>query len=85
MFVTIEDSGVSMARQHVSAKKSKSWVSTSVAAEALEVDQSTIIRWCQSGKIPAHRVGFYWRISKATLARILESVPNGEQELTNQI
>lgn len=42
-------------------------------AEHLKVSQATVWRWCQSGKLPAFRVGQQWRIREADLRAILAS------------
>ena len=42
-------------------------------AERLKVSQATVWRWCQSGKLPAFRVGQQWRIREADLAALIKA------------
>ncbi len=42
-------------------------------AERLKVSQATVWRWCQSGKLPAFRVGQQWRICEADLATLIKA------------
>ena len=45
-------------------------------SEQLKVSQATVWRWCQSGKLPAFRVGQQWRIRATDLQRAMYA--NGE-------
>ncbi len=59
----------------------KAWLSTSEAAQAAEVDQSTVIRWCQKFGTPlARRVRGRWRISPDALAKLLEGEDLGDRK-----
>lgn len=42
-------------------------LSVTQAAEILRVNRSTIVRWCQSGKLKARKVGNQWIIDKAEI------------------
>jgi excisionase family DNA binding protein len=42
-------------------------------AEHLKVSQATVWRWCQSGKLPAFRVGQQWRIRAADLHAAMDA------------
>jgi excisionase family DNA binding protein len=41
-------------------------------AEILKVSQATVWRWCQSGKLPAFRVGQQWRIRATDLQMMMQ-------------
>ena len=45
-------------------------LSASQAAEYLRVSAPTIRRWCVEGRIPGHRNGRCWRISRSELDRL---------------
>ena len=40
------------------------WATTTEAAAELDVDPSTIRRWCATGKLPAQRRGSRWLIDR---------------------
>lgn len=42
-------------------------LTVSDAAHYLKVSQMTIWRWCQSGRLPAFKIGREWRIERAAL------------------
>lgn len=42
-------------------------------AELLKVSQATVWRWCQSGKLPAFRVGQQWRIRAVDLQAVINA------------
>jgi len=42
-------------------------------AELLKVSQATVWRWCQSGKLPAFRVGQQWRIRATDLQAVMNA------------
>ena len=42
-------------------------------AELLKVSQATVWRWCQSGKLPAFRVGQQWRIRATDLQAMMDA------------
>ena len=42
-------------------------------AEMLKVSQATVWRWCQSGKLPAFRVGQQWRIRAVDLGAVMNA------------
>lgn len=42
-------------------------------ADHLKVSQATVWRWCQSGKLPAFRVGQQWRIRAADLQMVINA------------
>jgi excisionase family DNA binding protein len=46
-------------------------------AERLKVSQATVWRWCQSGKLPAFRVGQQWRIRAADLQVMMSANGKG--------
>jgi excisionase family DNA binding protein len=46
-------------------------------AERLKVSQATVWRWCQSGKLPAFRVGQQWRIRADDLQAVMHG--NGKE------
>lgn len=80
LFVAIEHSGITMIGQGVKAP-AKAWLSTSEAAQAAEVDQSTVIRWCQKFGTPlARRVRGRWRISPDALAKLLRGEDLGDRK-----
>lgn len=54
---------------------SKTWFSTSEAAQELEVHQNTVISWCKHYEGFAKRVGSRWRIQKDAL----ETLKNGDE------
>lgn len=72
MYVAIDNSEITMKGQDVKPA-GKPWLSTSEAATVADVDQSTVIRWCQKIGTPlARRVRGRWRISPSALAKILQ-------------
>ena len=78
MFVAINNSGIAMTGQEVRPAP-KAWLSTSEAAIVAQVDQSTVIRWCQKLGTPlARRVRGRWRISPPALAKLLEGEELGK-------
>lgn len=71
MYVAINNSGITMTGQEFKPTV-KAWLSTSEAAEVAQVDQSTVLRWCQRFGTPfARRVSGRWRISPDGLAKLL--------------
>lgn len=42
-------------------------LSVKEVAALLRVDETTVLRWCQTGYLPARRVGGRWRIKVAAL------------------
>ncbi|RME46018.1 MAG: helix-turn-helix domain-containing protein [Chloroflexi bacterium] len=48
-------------------------LSAQEVAERLKVSQATVWRWCQSGKLPAFRVGQQWRIRAVDLQRMMSA------------
>ncbi len=45
-------------------------------ANYLRVSETTVWRWCISGKIPAFRIGRGWRVRRSELDRLLGQVPH---------
>jgi len=43
------------------------------AAAYLKVPVVTVWRWCRQGTLPAVKIGKYWRVDKAALARFITS------------
>jgi excisionase family DNA binding protein len=41
------------------------------AADRLGVSKETVRRWCQTGKLPAKRVGFWWRIRPEDVEQLI--------------
>ncbi len=48
-------------------------LSVQEVAKRLKVSQATVWRWCQSGKLPAFRVGQQWRIRAVDLQRLMSA------------
>lgn len=46
-------------------------LTVSDAADYLKVSQMTIWRWCQSGRLPAFKIGREWRIERSALEDII--------------
>lgn len=44
-------------------------------ATYLRVSQTTIWRWCGSGKLPAFRLGRSWRVRRTDLERLIANAP----------
>lgn len=42
-------------------------------AEYLKLSKATIWRWCQSGKLPAFRLGHQWRIHGGELQKLINA------------
>jgi excisionase family DNA binding protein len=40
----------------------------------LRVSEATVWRWCNSGKLPAFRIGRSWRMRRSDLERYIEQV-----------
>ena len=53
-------------------------------AELLKVSQATVWRWCQSGKLPAFRVGQQWRIRAADLQAVMQGSEEREVLVGNR-
>lgn len=76
MFVTAEITGFTMPRQQLTAP-AKGWFTPAEAAAAIEVDRSTVSRWCQNGEIAVTKVGTRYRITLDALkTKIREQTGN---------
>lgn len=49
------------------------WLTVKQAADYLQVSESTIIRWIKNGTLAASQIGSTYRISAATIERMLEA------------
>ncbi|MFQ5813058.1 MAG: helix-turn-helix domain-containing protein [Anaerolineae bacterium] len=48
------------------------FMTPSEVAEYLRVSQPTIWRWCESGKLPAFKIGHTWRIKRDELEKMID-------------
>ncbi|NNJ09777.1 helix-turn-helix domain-containing protein [Chloroflexales bacterium ZM16-3] len=44
-------------------------------AQYLRVSETTIWRWCSSGKLPAFRIGRSWRVRQSDLEVLIKGQP----------
>ncbi|MBX0329902.1 helix-turn-helix domain-containing protein [Oscillochloris sp. ZM17-4] len=44
-------------------------------ARYLRVSETTVWRWCTSGKLPAFRIGRSWRVRRDTLDQMIAGTP----------
>lgn len=49
-------------------------------ADMLGVSRVTVARWCNSGEIPAYRLGRKWKISKAEFDAWLQERKNAKED-----
>ncbi len=49
-------------------------------AEMLDLSPVTIARWCNSGEIPAYRLGRKWKINKAEFDAWLQERKNAKED-----
>ncbi len=47
-------------------------------ATYLKVSRRTAWRWCQSGRLPASKIGHQWRISRNNLQRFIDQQGNSK-------
>ena len=47
-------------------------------ATFLKISRRTAWRWCQSGRLPAHKIGHQWRVSRNTLERFIDRQGNSK-------
>jgi len=59
-------------------------LTTEEAAAYLRVSKATILRWCNTGKLPAFRIGRAWRINVAELDKIMSGQKPVEPQNTSQ-
>ena len=48
------------------------WITAVQAAEYLQIDHMTVLRWIKAGKLPASKIGKSYRILMADLYKALE-------------
>jgi excisionase family DNA binding protein len=64
---------------HLSQSLNGQVLTVQEVAEFLKVSQTTVWRWCQSGKLPAFRVGQQWRIHGRELEERIEELMGSKQ------
>ena len=56
------------------------WISVAEVARHLGVARDTVYRWIDSKRMPAHRVGRFWKFQ---LSEVDEWVKSGEADVSN--
>ncbi len=52
-------------------RKERKFLTMAEAADRLGVSKETVRHWCQTGKLPARRVGFWWRIRPEDVEQLI--------------
>lgn len=52
-------------------RKPRSFLTLAEAADRLGISKETARRWCQTGKLPARRIGLWWRIRPEDVERLI--------------
>lgn len=54
------------------------FLTTGEVADYLRVSRRTVWRWCEDGTLPAFRFGRIWRIQRAQLESLIDTMSSGD-------
>lgn len=52
-------------------RKERAFLTVTEAADRLGVSKEKVLHWCQTGKLPARRIGFWWRIRPEDVEQLI--------------